>query len=282
MSEYLNTLTVKTLREIAKQIGFRFISRYRKAELVNLLLAEIDACHTEAIQEDKIRTRQNAPTVSHFDFPVPDGRPVTEAHVKICAQRGHGYYFKEDVHQGYCPRCGIFTMIVDGKLMAVVQDGAPETVVATSGDAKNLIDSKEFPMDHGQFCSWFRRHGDDFEAETAIITDHVEALTTQEPEDLKSFLAESLAALKPLAERATSTEAALWDADEWDAEKWTTVAKDLRTAVDNIKWMINYIHVCSFQWEVGMSGCSYGCKIYRCETCGTDKEIHNATYGCRS
>jgi hypothetical protein len=241
MSEYLNTLTVKTLREIAKQVGFRFISRYRKAELVNLLLAEIDACHTEAVREDKIRNLQSTLKVSHFDFPVPDGRTVTQAHVKICAQRGHGYYVKDGVDQGICPRCGILTMIDrDGKLTAVVQDGAPET------DVPQVEPKKEIDL----------------------------------------FLTELHTTLKDFMLRAEKHENAAYADDLFaendTAEQWTTITKDLTRALGNVQWSIDYRHTCSFQREVGMSGCSYGCKIYRCETCGTDKEIHNATYGCRS
>lgn len=70
MSAYLNTLTVKALREIAKQIGLRFISRMRKAELVALIAAEVEASHTEAMREDSVRTRQAAPQISLLDYPV--------------------------------------------------------------------------------------------------------------------------------------------------------------------------------------------------------------------
>lgn len=125
MNAYLNTLTVKTLREVAKRIGFRFISSYRKAELISLIIAEIDACHTEAIREDDIRTRQNEVQpytgsrtiaqikaegiISRMDYPVPYGRPVTEAHVKICKEYGCVSYVINGIDQGMCPRCGEVT-----------------------------------------------------------------------------------------------------------------------------------------------------------------------------
>jgi hypothetical protein len=220
-------------------------------------------------------------------------------------------------------------MIVDGKLMVVVQDGAPQTDVPQPekeinlmdrirevmtdgtafqpafmnkdseeketnipGDARNVIDSKEFPMNHGQFCAWFRRHQRDFEGQSAIIADHIEALEmneliSQEPEKgIDAFLAELHTTLKDFMLRAEKHENAAYADDLFaendTAEQWTTIAKDLTRALGNVQWSIDYRHTCSFQREVGMSGCSYGCKIYRCETCGTDKEIHNATYGCRS
>ncbi len=34
--------------------------------------------------------------------------------------------------------------------------------------------------------------------------------------------------------------------------------------------------------EVGMSDCEFGCKIWRCESCGVDQVLHSATYGCRT
>jgi hypothetical protein len=40
--------------------------------------------------------------------------------------------------------------------------------------------------------------------------------------------------------------------------------------------------------EIGMVGrykntedCGYGCKVYKCETCGEERVMHNATYGCK-
>jgi hypothetical protein len=102
----LNGFKVAELKSMAKEMGFRFISRKRKAELVELIAAHIEWLHAEAIREDKIRTRQSAPRVSLIDFPVVDGRPVTEAHVKICADRGHATHVVNGVDSGFCPRCG--------------------------------------------------------------------------------------------------------------------------------------------------------------------------------
>ena len=33
--------------------------------------------------------------------------------------------------------------------------------------------------------------------------------------------------------------------------------------------------------EVRMSDCEYGCKVWRCESCGEEQVQHSATYGCR-
>ncbi len=34
------------------------------------------------------------------------------------------------------------------------------------------------------------------------------------------------------------------------------------------------------RYEVGTLGCGYGCKIDRCDTCGTDLPVHRGSYGC--
>ena len=33
--------------------------------------------------------------------------------------------------------------------------------------------------------------------------------------------------------------------------------------------------------EVRLSGCRYGCKVFRCRVCGAEQEVHNPLYGCR-
>lgn len=33
--------------------------------------------------------------------------------------------------------------------------------------------------------------------------------------------------------------------------------------------------------EVRMSDCRYGCKVFRCGSCGDESVLHSATYGCR-
>lgn len=32
--------------------------------------------------------------------------------------------------------------------------------------------------------------------------------------------------------------------------------------------------------EVRMSDCEFGCKVWRCESCGEEMVLHSATYGC--
>lgn len=41
-------------------------------------------------------------------------------------------------------------------------------------------------------------------------------------------------------------------------------------------------HTCStWAWEIAMSDCPYGCKIYLCQICHTKALVHNVTYGCK-
>lgn len=100
-----------------------------------------------------------------------------------------------------------------------------------------------------------------------------------------AFLSNALSILRTLAVKATAMEHTHHDKPNGD--QWITIAKDLNTAVSNVEWSIRYAHevakhTCStWEREVGLSGCAYGCKIYRCEKCGTEREIHNATYGCK-
>lgn len=102
MNAYLTTMTVKTLREIAKTLGLRGQSGLRKAAIVENIVRQIDMDHEAAI-------KMNTPKISLMDYPVPYGRPVTEAHVKICQTRGHVSYVKDGIDQGMCPRCGEIT-----------------------------------------------------------------------------------------------------------------------------------------------------------------------------
>lgn len=237
MSDYLSTLTVKALREIAKQIGFRIISRKRKAELIDLISAEIDACHIEAIREDKIRTRQSAPKVSLMDYPVPYGRPVTEAHAKICRERGCVTYVKNGMDMGFCPRCG-------------------EVTTSEEQITKEEIDSQK--------------------------------MATNPIADVIRFATEAIEALMP---NLTATKLAFETLRDDESAKphhvdlAYQVYSDTHRAIEEYRRTIAYAseeHTCAtWEREIGMSGCSYGCKIYGCEKCGESREVHNPIYGCR-
>jgi hypothetical protein len=47
--------------------------------------------------------------VLRADFPRLTGRPVTEAHARVCHDRGHAVWTINGRPQGVCPRCGEIT-----------------------------------------------------------------------------------------------------------------------------------------------------------------------------
>lgn len=187
MNAYLNTLTVKVLKEIAKQIGFRFISRMRKAELVELIAAEVEACHTEANREDKVRTRIASETpytgkrtiaaikaegkISRMDYPVPYGRPVTEAHVKICNEYGCVTYVKNGMDTGICPRCGQIStseeQITEDEIMTDSRTATPGEILTAyyraheendNIDAAYAIKAEDIGMTIAQYLAHRKTH----------------------------------------------------------------------------------------------------------------------------
>ncbi len=287
MNAYLNTLTVKTLREIAKRIGFQFISRSRKAELISLILAEIDACHTEAIREDGIRTRQNEVRpytgsrtitqikaegiISRMDYPVPYGRPVTEAHVKICKEFGCVSYVVNGIDQGSCPRCGEVTGEEIERSMIVHFGSLISGIACNATDAQ--ISDKDVSLVTCVECKANVSEEKGMDAIESVIFTAKQAIAALTP---------SLNAAKTLFESVR---------DNGGSEEIIGITYqaycDLYRTIEEYNRTIAYAsdmseHSCELNLlEVGMSGCSYGCKIYRCTKCGSDREMHNATYGCK-
>lgn len=46
-------------------------------------------------------------SVKITDYPAAaEGRPVTEAHARVCAERGHATWTRDGQASGVCPRCG--------------------------------------------------------------------------------------------------------------------------------------------------------------------------------
>lgn len=44
--------------------------------------------------------------VSALDYPALDGRGVTQAHARYCADHGHATHTVDGTPTGTCPRCG--------------------------------------------------------------------------------------------------------------------------------------------------------------------------------
>lgn len=104
---YLDKLTVKALREIAAQMNVKLLSRDRKAAIVAILTNHIEAAHEVALMADE--TYAEFRKLAALDFPAVEGGVVTEAHAKICADKGHATYVKDGMDTGLCARCGEVT-----------------------------------------------------------------------------------------------------------------------------------------------------------------------------
>lgn len=78
-----------------------------------------------------------------------------------------------DMNNTYtCQLCGEKVQILDQPEHMI----AEHTTLHT--DNPIVIDTEEFPMDHGQFTVWYDRHGgiDSFDVNNAMASDHAEAL----------------------------------------------------------------------------------------------------------
>lgn len=71
-AEYLNTMTVKTLREIGKQMGLSFPAKALKGSIVNALTEDINSAHSEALEMNE--AQKSSETVYVMD--MTDGSQV--------------------------------------------------------------------------------------------------------------------------------------------------------------------------------------------------------------
>lgn len=212
MSEYLNTLTVKTLKEIAKRIGFRFISTKRKAELVELIAAHIEWEHIEAIREDKIRAQQAIEA---------EARKIEE-HRIMEALANHP------------------TVRPAGIVVAPVEIQIPAMV----GPYGYTAHGNTYAVDYNRIHEEMTRGSFAVQAETSTEKGDADIDFTETSTDdsvsIDSFLLNAHKTLSALAKQAKEMENETWDRDEWVAEEWTTVAKDLASALANVEWSLNY------------------------------------------
>lgn len=81
--------------------------------------------------------------ISLMDYPVPYGRPVTEAHAKICRDRGCVTYVKNGMDMGFCPRCGEVTtseeQITEESISEEMPKDAIASVIEVANDAINAL-----------------------------------------------------------------------------------------------------------------------------------------------
>lgn len=147
----LSNLTVKVLREIAAQMGVKLLSRDRKVVIVGILFNHIESAHEVALMANETyaefreltaQKENDAPKVSLLDYPAVDGRGVTEAHAKICRDRGCVSYVKNGMDMGFCPRCGEITTSEEQVTEEEIMAESAKTEFFPHGDARNF-DSHE-------------------------------------------------------------------------------------------------------------------------------------------
>lgn len=272
MNAYLSTLTVKTLREIAKRIGFRFIGRYRKAELITLIIAEINASHVEAIRENRYygSVAPFGSKVSAMDYPAIDGRVVTEAHAKICASKGHAYFVKDGVNQNMCPRCGESVNVMDDMHAEALRMDADREVTEDTPRMGFLSVASLSVSDSNPIAAMRMSHSDPIDDVIRFARESIKALTP------------TLLATKTAFESLRDDESA----NPNHVDLAYQVYSDTYRSIEEYKRTIAYAaddHICENNYrEVAMTEeCAYGCKIYRCGKCQDERTLHNATYGCR-
>lgn len=322
-AQYLSKLTVVQLKALAKAMGLKGYSHERKDMLVLMITMQLNILHGEAIEMDAVMEEAYGPKCEERSITIPEYLACERKHIERGEIRVSGFWISErfmrtmvvvfdnGLKQAVTPgEACYFT----GDVMDMPSKGTDE-VCATCGETyfiegndnseellarHNLdytpsivIDTAEFPMDHSQFISWYRRIGGDFEATKAIEADHAEALEMDSARkesashnfDSVDALRVMIRALTPFADMALKASEATAEGSVRDLHYQTYL--DMNRAADEMRRTLAFFdlddeHTCSFQYEVGMSGCSYGCKIYRCEGCGQDREMHNATYGCRT
>lgn len=55
-----------------------------------------------------------------IEYPALNGEVVTEAHARICRERGHATYTQDGIESDFCPRCGVRKLIDATKTAAAV------------------------------------------------------------------------------------------------------------------------------------------------------------------
>jgi len=244
----LNSMTVAQLREIGREMRINGLSKCRKAELVVALACFIDGEHATALIANDMyeptmrmvkaaeRLASAGSKVSLIDFPAVDGRVVTEAHAKICRERGCSTYVKNGIDMGFCPRCGEVStsedQITDEEIKSGVIVPDMEIIPAMLSEYGYSAHGNTYAIDYNRVhVSVYGESLPNLFKKEETISDDI---------TIDAFLAKAEAAIKPLAEFASEAERVQWENDSDEAEQWTTVAKDLTDALANVEWMLRY------------------------------------------
>ena len=203
-AEYINTMKIAQVRELARLVGIKGvpISRTRKAELIEYIIAHLDYDHEIAAYE--MKDAFYAMHVRALD---------TNRAFDALPRKSYA-----DVHQA-----SIALMNIEGK-----------SYQSLSPDARCKLSDRVRAI-------WDRTPGI---PTVALVTRLENALNNAKTEDIDSFLSECESILTNLITRSAKTEESAYVNDMLGQsdipEQWTTVTKDLKTALHNIKWSIGY------------------------------------------
>ncbi len=208
----LNRLKVVQLREIAKQMGFvggQGDSRYRKADLVNLLAIVIDNAWDEAIETNIIITEAYIVPAEKAGITIGAYLACQTAHRKAGQIRISGFWSSER----------------ESKTMVVVFDNGQKQAV-TRADAR-MYRGETFEMPTHGYDEICKVCGETYFVEKDDIT-------------VDAFLKEIMAAIQPLAERAQRYQNEAIESDNPEAEQWVQMAKDTIRLVGDVEWLQHY------------------------------------------
>lgn len=197
----LTNMTVKALREIGRTMGVKGLSGTRKAVMVEILAFAIEQAETLAhAVNDTVNERKAVTRISLMDYPVPYGRPVTEAHAKICRDRGCVTYVKNGMDMGWCPRCGEVSTSEE----QITAEEIAETVSGGIVIAPVEIQIPAMLSEYG-----YSAHGNTYDVEYNRIHEEMQnrqamanvVMAQSDPiEDVVRFAQESIDALMPTLE----------------------------------------------------------------------------------
>lgn len=116
---------------------------YSKITDARIIERVMDDFHSQAMIENIRRAPVTKKPVSlALDYPAAEGRVVTEAHAKLCADKGHTSYVKNGIDMGICPRCGVVTtseeQVTDEEINSTEIPVQPSVTFFPEGDPRNF------------------------------------------------------------------------------------------------------------------------------------------------
>lgn len=215
-AEYLTSLTVVELREIARQAGYvgsRSVSRTRKAELVNLVTILSSNDEDAAYEQDAVITEAYEVTAENAGITIPQYLACQNKHIKRGEIRISGFWVQ--------PREWLTKVVT-------FDEGLKQAV--SKGDARSFRGQIE-DMPAG---------GKDVVCECCKETYYILDSAEKDVVTIDGFLSEIMNAIAPIAERAQRYQNNAIENDSPEADQWVQVAKDTMRLMGDIEWMRHY------------------------------------------